>query len=178
VVSANLGAGPMSIIWWIIGVSGMLAPAIRAIRGLQAPHATTTRSASMSPRVVRTRLTRPCSTSNPSTSVFAATVIPASIARSRMIVPARSESTTPAPGVKNPPRISVSLMYGTSSLTSSGVSSETGSIPHTVADAIRRVSSCIRSSFRAISIPPLSTNTPRSLYWRMLSSVSEVISFE
>ena len=36
--------------------------------------------------------------------------MPASIARSRMIVPARSESTTPAPGVKNAPRISCSLM--------------------------------------------------------------------
>ena len=40
------------------------------------------------------------------------------------------------------------------------------------------MSSCIRSSVRAISIPPLSMNTPRSLYWRMLSSVSSVISFE
>ena len=31
---------------------------------------------------------------------------------------------------------------------------------------------------RAISIPPLSVNTPSSLYWRMLSSVSAVISLE
>ena len=41
VVSANRGAGPMSIIWWTIGVSGIEAPAIRAILGLQAPQAIT-----------------------------------------------------------------------------------------------------------------------------------------
>ena len=89
----------MSIIWWTAGLSGIRAPAIAAIRGLQQPQAMTTRSASMSPRSVRTRRTRPCSTSSPSTSVLAATVMPASTARSRMIVAARSESTTPAPGV-------------------------------------------------------------------------------
>jgi hypothetical protein len=97
--SANRGAGPMSIIWWTIGVSGIEAPAILAIRGLHAPQAMTTSSVSMSPRLVRTRRTRPSSTSIPSTSVLADTVSPASWARSRMIVPARSESTTPAPGV-------------------------------------------------------------------------------
>ena len=51
-------------------------------------------------------------------------------------------------------------------------------MPHDLADAIRRVSSCMRSCVRAISIPPLSMNTSRSLYWRMLSSVSDVISLE
>ena len=155
VVFANRGAGPMSIIWWIIGVSGIEAPAMRATRGLQAPQAITMMSASKSPLVVRTRVARPFSTSIPSTSVLAETFIPASWARSRMIVPARSESTTPAPGVKKPPRISFSLMYGTLSLTSCGVSSSTGSMPHDFAETIRRVSSCIRSSVRAISIPPL-----------------------
>ena len=90
--------------------------------------------------------------------------MPASVARSRMIVPARSESTTPAPGVKNPPRISCSLMYGTLSLTCCGVSSSTGSMPQDLAETTRRVSSCIRSSLRATSIPPLSMKTPRSLY--------------
>ena len=99
VVLANRGAGPMSIIWCTIGVSGIEAPAMRAMRGLQAPQAMTMRSVSMSPFVVLTRRTRPCSTSIPRTSVLAMTVMPASTARSRMIVPARSESTTPAPGV-------------------------------------------------------------------------------
>ena len=99
VVFANRGTGPMSIIWWTIGVSGMDAPAIRAMRGLQAPQAITMMSASKSPLVVLTRVARPCSTSIPRTSVLAETFMPASIARSRMIVPARSESTTPAPGV-------------------------------------------------------------------------------
>ena len=90
------GTGPMSIIWWTAGVSGIVAPAIRAMTGLQTPQQTTTTSASMSPRSVRTRATRPRSTSMPSTSVFADTVsAPASCACSRMSVPARSESTTP-----------------------------------------------------------------------------------
>ena len=92
---AKRGTGPMSIIWCTAGVSGMDAPAMRASRGLQTPQAITTTSASTSPRVVRTRFTRPCSTSMPSTSVFADTVsAPASWACSRISVPARSESTT------------------------------------------------------------------------------------
>ena len=45
-------------------------------------------------------------------------------------------------------------MNGTSSLISCGVTSDTGSIPHVVADTIRRASSCMRSSVRATSIPP------------------------
>ena len=61
---------------------------MRAMRGLQTPHAITTYSASTSPRSVRTRRTRPPSTSMPSTSVFADTVsAPASCASSRMSVP-------------------------------------------------------------------------------------------
>ena len=36
------GTGPMSIIWWTAGVSGMLAPAMRASFGLQTPQAMTT----------------------------------------------------------------------------------------------------------------------------------------
>ena len=50
-VSANCGTGPTLIIWWTAGVSGIDAPAIRAIRGLQTPQAMTTVSASMSPCV-------------------------------------------------------------------------------------------------------------------------------
>ena len=49
VVCANCGTGPMSIIWWTAGVSGIDAPAIRAMRGLQTPQAMTTTSAAMSP---------------------------------------------------------------------------------------------------------------------------------
>ncbi len=94
------GTGPMSIIWWTAGVSGMRAPAMRAIRGLHTPHVMATVSASMSPAVVRTRFTRPCSTSIPRTSVFGATwSAPAAIPFSRISVPARSESTTPTPSV-------------------------------------------------------------------------------
>ena len=95
----NRGTGPMSIIWWTAGVSGIDAPAIRASRGLQTPEQMTTNSASTSPRSVRTRLTRPPSTSRPSTSTFGTAVsAPDSTARSRAIVPKRSESTTATPG--------------------------------------------------------------------------------
>ena len=79
-------------------MSGIDAPAIRAMRGLHTPQAITTYSASTSPRSVRTRFTRPPSTSMPSTSVLADTVsAPAFWASSRISVPARSESTTPTP---------------------------------------------------------------------------------
>ena len=67
------GTGPTSIIWCTAGVSGIEEPAMRASLGLQTPHAMTTISVSMSPEAVWTRVTRPCSTSMPSTSVFAKT---------------------------------------------------------------------------------------------------------
>ena len=49
-------------------------------------------------------------------------------------------------------------------------------IPKDFADDMRRWSSCMRSGVRATSMPPHSVNTPISLYWRMLSWVSSVIS--
>ena len=61
-------------------------------------------------------------------------------------------------------------MYGTSSLISAGVTSETGSMPQDFAEAIRRRSSSMRSSVRATSIPPHSVKTSISRYWRVLSS--------
>ena len=69
-------------------------------------------------------------------------------------------------------------MKGTSSLTSAGVTSDTGSTPQDLAEAMRRRSSSMRSSVRATSIPPQVVSTPSSSYWRRLSSVSEVISRE
>ncbi len=105
-VSAKSGTGPTLIIWWMAGVSGMDAPAMRAIRGLQTPQQIRTVSAAMSPLSVRTPRTCPSTTSIPVTSAPAAIVsAPISVARSRMIVPARSESTTPTPGVWKPPRM-------------------------------------------------------------------------
>ena len=99
-VPSNRGTGPMSIIWWTAGVSGIVAPAIRASSGLQTPHAITIVSDSMSPSVVRTRRTRPRSTSIPITSTFATTVsAPDCWASSRISVPARRESTTPTDSV-------------------------------------------------------------------------------
>ncbi len=72
---------------------------MRASSGLQTPAAITTVSASMSPVVVRTRLTRPRSVSIPVTSTLAATVsAPDCWASSRISVPIRSESTTATPG--------------------------------------------------------------------------------
>ena len=99
-VLEQLGTGPMSIIWWTAGVSGIDAPAIFAIRGLQTPQAMTTTSASIVPPSVWTRRTWPSSTSMPVTSTPAATVrAPSSWAFWRISVPAWSESTTPTPGV-------------------------------------------------------------------------------
>ena len=69
-------------------------------------------------------------------------------------------------------------MNGTFCLTCAGVSSSTGSMPHDFDDVTRRVSSCIRSGVRATSIPPVWVNTPSSRYWRTLSRVNAVISFE
>ena len=69
-------------------------------------------------------------------------------------------------------------MYGTSSLTRAGVMISQPSIPHAFADDMRRCSSCIRSSVRATSMPPLSVKTSHSLYCRTESAVSCVISFE
>src|SRR5665213_602563 len=74
--------------------------------------------------------------------------------------------------------ITDSSMNGTSSLTSAGVTSLTSSTPHDFADTMRRRSSSMRSSVRATSMPPLSISVPASLYWRIESSVSCVISFE
>ncbi len=50
------------------------------------------------------------------------------------------------------------------------------SVPHDAEDAIRRLSSSIRSGVRATSIPPLLVNTPSSWYCRTLSRVNAVIS--
>ena len=98
-VPSKRGTGPMSIIWWIAGVSGIAAPAMRAIIGLHTPQAITTVSASTSPAVVFTRAMRPRSTSIPVTCVLGTVVsAPAACASSRNSVPAWSESTTPTPG--------------------------------------------------------------------------------
>ena len=67
--------------------------------------------------------------------------------------------------------------YGTSAAISAGVRSSV-SIPHDLAEVVRRLSSSMRSGVRATSMPPLWVKTPSSLYWRTLSSVSAVISFE
>src|SRR5829696_3994521 len=72
----------------------------------------------------------------------------------------------------------VSSMNGTSALISAGSTSDTGSMPHAFAEAMRRRSSSKRFSVRATSMPPHSVNTPRSRYCWVLSAVSAVISFE
>ena len=109
---ANSGIGPTLIIWCTIGVSGIRAPAIRAMRGLHTPQQTTQMLVSISPAVVRTEVIagrpfrpRPA-VSMPSTSAPATTRrAPDCCASSRISVPARSESTTPTVGKCAPPRI-------------------------------------------------------------------------
>src|SRR6266487_260013 len=174
--------GPTLIIWCTIGVSARRAPAIRAMRGLQTPQQITQMPVSMSPAVVRTA--RTCGllpvpvVSMPSTPVPASTVsAPAACARSRIRVPARSESTTPTVGKCPPPRTTVSSRYGTSLRISAGVSIAAG-IPHALAAEQRRRSSAIRSAVRATSIPPLWVKTRSSWYCSVLSRVSSIIIFE
>src|SRR3954451_5357133 len=179
----SCGHGPTLIIWCTAGVSGMEMPAMSPIFGLHTPQAITTCSASMSPPLVRTRVIRDepsavFSVSSPVTSTVGTTVrAPDSSAFSRMIVPARSESTTPTEGVQNAPMICSGSRNGTFSATNSGLTSS-ASIPQARAEDIRRRSSSMRSSVRATSNPPDSVKTPISLYCRMLSSVRSVISRE
>src|SRR6476661_5845934 len=181
--SVSCGQGPTLIIWCTAGVSGMLIPAMSPSLGLHTPAAMTTVLASMSPPVVRTRVIRrvpwgPSSVSRPVTSTVGTTVSsPVARARSRMMVPARRESTTPTPGVQKAPMNWSSSMKGTFSLTKAGGTSS-ASMPQARALDIRRRSSSIRSSVRAISKPPDSVKTPISLYWRTESSVRSVISRE
>ena len=68
-----------------------------------------------------------------------------------------------------------SLMKGTSSFTSAGVS-RLASMPQALADVIRRSSSSIRSWVRATSMPPQSTERFMSRYWSALCSPSRAIS--
>ena len=148
------------------------------MRGDQTPQATRMRSVAISPFVVCTLTIRPSSTSMPVTSVLGDTVrAPLASADSRIIVPARTESTTPTVGVQKPPTMTSGSRKGTLSAISAGVTS-CDSMPQARAEAMRRASSCIRSSVRATSKPPDSVKTPSSLYWRMLSRVRSVISRE
>ena len=88
-VCSRSGIGPTVIIWCTAGESGIAAPAMRAIRGLQTPQQTKTYSASIGPLSVWTRRTRPFSTSIPVTSVLGETVnAPSASAASRISVPA------------------------------------------------------------------------------------------
>ena len=92
-------------------MSGIVAPAMRAMRGLQTPQAMKRYSVSITPLSVWTRRTRPFSTSTPVTSVLAETVsAPSPCAYSRISVPARSESTTLTSGVCQLPRMMSVLM--------------------------------------------------------------------
>ncbi len=61
--------------------------------------------------------------------------------------------------------------------TSPGDSSWAG-MPQALAAVHLRRSSCIRSSVRATSIPPLWVNTPSAWYCSVLSRVSSIIIFE
>src|SRR5579875_914248 len=177
-VPANSAIGPTLIIWCTTGVSARRAPAIRATRGDHTPQQMTTFSHRISPAVVTIPRTRPPDTVTSVTSTPDATVsAPAACACSRISVPARSESTTPTVGKYPPPRITDSSRYGTSFPTPAGVSSSAG-MPHALAWVRRRRSSVIRSGVRATSMPPLSVNTPSSLYCSVESLVSSNIIFE
>lgn len=96
-------------------------------------------------------------------------------ARSRMMVPARSESTTPTLGHQNAPTMTSGSRKGTFSWTNAG-STISASMPHTFALDMRRRSSSMRSSVRATSKPPDCVKTPISLYCLTDSIVMSTIS--
>ncbi|MEZ5271956.1 MAG: hypothetical protein R2694_06560 [Ilumatobacteraceae bacterium] len=104
-LSTSTSIGPTSAIWCTAGVSGIVAPAMAAMRGLHTPQAMATYSHSMRPLLVTTAVTlgRPPGTgsvSMSSTSVLANTWrAPLATASSRMDVPDASESTTLTLGV-------------------------------------------------------------------------------
>ncbi len=78
----------------------MVAPAMAAMRGLHTPHAITTCSASIWPLSVSTAVIRPSSTLDvEDLGVGDDWTAPSAMAFSRMMVPARSESTTDTLGV-------------------------------------------------------------------------------
>ena len=66
-------------------------------------------------------------------------------------------------------------MNGTISLISAGVTSR-ASMPHALAEVMRRVNSCMRSGVRATSMPPQVLLRPRPMYWFWLSTVRNAIS--
>ena len=68
-----------------------------------------------------------------------------------------------------------SFMKGTCSFTSAG-ERRWASMPQALAEVIRRLSSSMRSSVRATSIPPESTERFKSRYWLALCSPSKAIS--
>jgi hypothetical protein len=149
--SASTSHGPTEIIWCTAGVSGMWAPASRAIFGLHTPQAMTTVSASIRPWFVSTARIRPSTTSRPVTSTLGTVVrAPRWTARSRMSVPARRLSTTPTVGNHAAPMMTSVSRNGTRSATSSGGTSSAG-MPQAFALLIRRRSSSMRSSVRATS---------------------------
>ena len=170
----------MSIIWWTAGVSGIDAPAIRAIRGLQTPQAMTTTSVSMSPWSVRTPRTWPSSTSMPVTSTLAATVsAPSSCAFWRMSVPAWSESTMPTPG-----RVEAAeddrLVDERDHLLDLGRGQQARALDaprrrrgHAALELLHPLRACGRPRCRRSR-----RRRPSSRYWRALSIVNAVISLE
>ncbi len=98
-LSPKSSIGPTLTIWCTTGVSGTVAPAMRAMRGLQTPQQITAAPHSTRPDVVSTPLTRPLRLRKPVTSVFARiSRAPMAMASSRIKVPARNESTTPVRG--------------------------------------------------------------------------------
>ena len=94
-----MSIGPTSAIWCTAGVSGIVAPAMAAMRGLHTPQAMATCSHSMRPLSVTTARTAPPTTSMSVTSVLAKTRHPAATASSRISVPVCNESTTLTLGV-------------------------------------------------------------------------------
>jgi hypothetical protein len=75
------GSGAVITYWCDIGTTGIRTSTSRAISAANMPPQSTTTSHSTAPRSVRTRLTRPCVRSMPSTRVRCAIRTPSARAR-------------------------------------------------------------------------------------------------
>ena len=177
-VPASCGHGPTEIIWCTAGVSGIEIPAMSPSFGLHTPAAITTASVSMSP---------PVGADPADAAVLDVQAGDLDVGydgqRARLHGPlahdrARAQRVHHADAGLPEGADELVLLDERDLLLHERGSTISASIPHAFALDIRRRSSSIRSSVRAISKPPDCVKTPISWYCSTESRVRSVISRE
>ena len=143
----------------------MRTPAIRPSSAANMPAAITTASASMSPRSVRTRVTRPLSVSMSVTRVEVSIRAPPRRAPSARAKVSWEGSSQPSVGSQAAPSTPSVDISGNSSAARSASTSSSGR-PNVFAHAACRRSSSSRSSLEASRRPPHSTQPQSSPSFR------------